>query len=580
MDKGAYTLDPVHPPLTRIFIGVPLYLAGARLPILPLSDAHDACTVGNAILNRSGEHPRNLMLARIGVIPFFLLGCAVVFFWTRREFGDFAAAVAVGLFTTVPPVLAFSSIAYTDIVAGCTQTLGCWAFVLWLKKIDWRSTVWLGLAMGLAILAKATTYLFLPACGASIVVLKLVVSRKMPDAKNYKRAAKQIAAAVAIAMALLWAGYGFAIGRVQQSMQLSPDSMPSFQYFPAFVGRISRDFIRANPVLPAPALIRGMAIAWVMNKAHPSAYLLDRTKPGGYWYCFLVVLAVKSPIPFLLLVAVGLVSFKRLAREKRWAAMAPAACVLAILLVTMPVSLNAGVRHVLVVYPLLAIVAGCGCSYLWHLQGRGRTWGRLLLVVLLLWQGVSSLRASGDYLAYFNEFAEKDPGKVLMGGCDLDCGQDLFRLSRELRARHISHVSLALWTSADVSKMGLPEFKVPEPHQPVRGWFAISLRARLGEVFHSPYPADSFFWLDRYQPVDHVGKTILLYYIPEGVKGESRIGHRSKRAYYLPVSYFGKQKLLTAKNAKDSQRSRREAQSRLGHHFLRTHTRSLLCVRD
>jgi hypothetical protein len=135
---------------------------------------------------------------------------------------------------------------------------------------------------------------------------------------------------------------------------------------------------------------------------------------------------------------------------------------------------------------------------------------------MLLWQGISTLRASGDYLAYFNELAGKDPSKVLVAGCDLDCGQDLFGLAEELQRRQVSHVTLALWTSADVGKMDLPAFDVAQPFQPATGWFAISLRAlRFGDLFHSTYPPGAFAWLDRYQPVARVGKTILLYHIPE-----------------------------------------------------------------
>ena len=32
---------------------------------------------------------------------------------------------------------------------------------------------------------------------------------------------------------------------------------------------------------------------------------------------------------------------------------------------------------------------------------------------------------------------------------------------------------------------------------------------------HTSYPPGAFAWLDQYQPVERVGKTILLYYIPE-----------------------------------------------------------------
>jgi hypothetical protein len=182
----------------------------------------------------------------------------------------------------------------------------------------------------------------------------------------------------------------------------------------------------------------------------------------------------------------------------------------------MPVKYNAGVRHVLVVFPLLAIVAGCGSSFLWNMRGRLRLPARAALIALLCWQCISSARASSDSIAYFNELAGGDPSHVLVAGCDLDCGQDFFRLSRELQSRHIEHVTVALWSSADTAQMHLPDFEVPQAGHPVTGWFAISLRAlRLGNSFHMTYPAGTFDWLNAYQPTARIGKTILLYYIPD-----------------------------------------------------------------
>ncbi len=528
-DKHTYTLDPLHPPLQRIAIGLPLYISGERYPTLSLPEANAAplaCATGNAILNHSSHFLRNLSLARLGVLPFLLLGCAIVFFWARREYGDFAGVAAVALLTTVPIVLEYSGLAYTDMVAASTQAASFWAFANWLDQKNWRATMWLGFAVGLALLAKFTAFIFLPAAALSMVVLKWAVTRSRQTSRPaaYKQAIKQIAAAGVITLAVVWAGYGFAVEHVRESMQISAESMPSFQHFPAPVGKIARSLILSDPRVPMPALMRGLANAWVMEKSRPAGYLLGHIKSGGWWYFFLVGVGVKSPIPFLILVVAGLLSFRTLAKEGRWTAMAPAACALAILLVTMPVSINYGVRHVLVVFPLLAIVAGCGSSYLWdsraQLQERQRVWGRTALVVLLLWQFVSTVRARGDYIAYFNEFAGSDPSKVLVAGCDLDCGQDLFALADELHARHVSHLSLALWTSADLRKMALPEFDVAQPFQPVAGWFAISLRAlRFGDLFHTSYPPDAFAWLSRYQPVARVGKTILLYHIPEEPAG-------------------------------------------------------------
>ena len=299
-------------------------------------------------------------------------------------------------------------------------------------------------------------------------------------------------------------------------MNLSAESMPSFQHFPAPLARVAHWLVASNPPLPAPALLKGAANAWVLNKSKPMAYLMGRTKPGGWWYFFLVGVAVKSPLPFLILAGIGVLSLRKFQLHHRWRAMAPVLAILAVLLVTMPVSYNAGVRHVLAVFPLLAIVAGQGSSYLWNMQGTLRWLPRVALLALLCWQAVSTVRANGDFLAFFNELAGRDPAQALLQGCDLDCGQDVFRLSRELQARHISHITLALWFSGDPSRMDLPDFDVPQLGHPVTGWFAISLRAlRFGQLFHLSYPLGTFDWLKAYQPVGRVGNTILLYDIPD-----------------------------------------------------------------
>ena len=527
LDKRTYTLDPVHPPLSRIAIGLPLYLAGARYPDIAGPDARDYNVVGDVILNQSGHYLRRLILARLGNLPFFVLGCVVVFLWGSREYGGFAGVAAVAMFTTLPIVLAFSSIAYTDIAAASTQAAACWAFAMWLEKRDMRSTLWMGLAAGLALLAKETSCLFLPACFLMMIALKWAVaySRKIPEigsyrVRSYKKLAKELAVAAVIVCGVIWAGYGFSVGHLRESLQISPESTISFHHLPGPMGKIAREVMQYDPRVPAPALLTGVRTAWFLNQGSPPSYLLGHIKNGGWWYFFLLGVGVKSPIPFLLLVVAGFFCFGRFAQEGGWTAMAPAACAAAVLLVTMPVKYNAGMRHVLVVFPLLAIVAGYGCSYLWYLQAGRWGWARIALVALLFWQVISTVRAGGDTIAYFNELAGRDPSRILVSGCDFDCGQDLFALSRELQVRQVSHANFALWTSADMSAMGLPEFDIPEPYQPVTGWFAISFRAwRFGDFrrhpYHTPYPPDAFDWLNQYQPVARVGKTILLYQIPE-----------------------------------------------------------------
>ena len=136
LDRGTYRLDPIHPPLSRIAIGLPLYLAGKRFPMFPTEDVapQDYNVVGNAILYGDDHYARNLTLARVGILPFFVGLVILVFIWTRNLYGSVAAIFAVFFLTTMPSVLGFAGIAYTDITTACTQFAVCVALSSWLRE--------------------------------------------------------------------------------------------------------------------------------------------------------------------------------------------------------------------------------------------------------------------------------------------------------------------------------------------------------------------------------------------------------------------------------------------------------------
>ena len=528
LDRHTYTLDPVHPPLARLAIGLPLLAAGERFPTLPATDAQnqDYNVVGNHIIYDNGHFARTLALARSGMLPFLVLEIFLAFLWTRREFGDVAAVMAAALCSTLPIVLAFAGMAYTDLPASCMQFALLFAFSIWLERPTNRATMWLGLAGGLALLSKFTILLFFPAAALAVILCELTARTSASGesgkscASLHSRADLRIwfgkaALALVLAVIVLWAGYGFSVGHARESMQLTPENMPSFQHFPGPLRSIARDMVASDWPLPAPSLLKGIATAWALNQSKPPSYLLGKTKPGGWWYFFLIAVAVKTPLPFLALCLTGIAALVAGKRERRWQAWAPAVSAIAVLIVTMGVSYDAGLRHILLVFPLLAVIGGFGAAFLWQLSGSVHFAARALVVALLLWQAGASVGARSDYIAYFNPLAGKDPSKVLVTGCDLDCGQDLYRLANELRAQHASHVSIALWSSAQLSYMGLPGTDVLPPFQSATGWVAVSARPlRFGDVFHTTYPPHAFDWLDRYSPKQFVGKTIRLYYIP------------------------------------------------------------------
>ena len=527
LDHGSYALDPVHPPLARIAIGLPLVLAGERYPQLPDTDPgrHDYNVVGNHILYDSGHFARNLVLARLGVLPFFVLGAWVVYRWAKYLSGNTGAIIAVFLFCTTPTVLAFSSIAYTDIVAAATQLAAMFCFARWLETPTRSRTLLMAVAFGLALLAKFTTLLYLPAA-CFVMAGVWIWKRRHTESFDWAARSRKLLVVLAIALLIVWGGYRFSIRRLHEVTGITASNLPSFQHLPPPMRSPARRLVLYDPLLPAPELLNGLASAWFLNKVGTQSYLLEHKKTGGWWYFFFLALGVKTPLPLLFLFGVG--SATLLARQNL-IAMMPLAALFGVLLITMRVSYQVGTRHVLVALPLAAVITGVGIAALverlyrpWQLaanqpaQNWRFAWSVSLVVLLLGWQVSESLKAQPDFLAYFNQLAGKDPSAVLVMGCDLDCGEDLYRLASELHQRHVDHLTLAIWSSADITHYGLPDYQIADEAKPLQGWVALSSRAsRIGDVLHQSVPTAYLAQLEKQTPVANIGKTIRLYHLPE-----------------------------------------------------------------
>jgi hypothetical protein len=101
LDHGTITGDASHPPLARALSAIGPWLAGERW--VP---SGNTLLDGVAILGRDAHYDRMLALARLGILPLFLLACTIVFLWGNRTGGPLAGLIATFLFTTTPPVLA------------------------------------------------------------------------------------------------------------------------------------------------------------------------------------------------------------------------------------------------------------------------------------------------------------------------------------------------------------------------------------------------------------------------------------------------------------------------------------------
>lgn len=515
LQRGTYNIEPLHPPLARVAIALGPYLSGLRL-----AGQGTMIEEGNEILLARGQYLHNLTLARLGVLPFFVLATFLVWHWGRVRYGPGPAFLAALLFTTSPVILAHAGLATTDMAITATFTGALMAYIKLLEQPSYLRSIVLGLVAGLAILSKFSALIFLPACGISLLVWRWVVERranKQAELTKRFRWGRGTALIALTAVLVVWAGYRFSLGSVTDAAARPHLVLDRFFGIKGTLHNFAYS-VAESRWIPAPAFFRGLiAVRRKEARGHKS-YLLGQVRETGWYYFFPVALAVKTPLPFLVLIGIGVFCLGRVTlRERDWIAATPLVAGLALLLACMPSQINIGVRHILPIYPPLSLIGGVGAWWC-STSIRPKYLGIALLLSLFSWQAASSVRAHPDYLAYFNELAGQHPERILIDS-DLDWGQDLYRLSATLEQRRITEVSIAYAGTADLRYFSLPPFRILPPHQPTAGWIAISLlRLKTGGL---EFPNDSFSWLEAYKPVCLAGRSIRIYYVPESGRGDA-----------------------------------------------------------
>jgi 4-amino-4-deoxy-L-arabinose transferase-like glycosyltransferase len=505
----------VNPPVARIAVGLGPHLAGTQsTPVL-----RDMLYTGPGYL-------RNLRLARAGVLPFLALVIVLTWVHARRAYGEAAAWVAAAAISCLPAILGHGGLATTDVPFTATFLLALLALLRWIEEPTSGRAALAGLALGLAAATKFSAVV-LPV----IAVVAALARRSLGARPGMARRMLAQAPLMAVCAALvLWSAYRFTVAAPAALWQPGWVQDTVNACFPSDRGRRAAAWLLEHR-LPAP----GAFLAWLGLCAQEApgrstAYLLGRLTQDGFPAFFPIALAVKVPLPLAALAAVG---FFRVVRgqgiaESRFRALAAPLAMAVYLAMVITSRTNIGVRHVLPLFPLIAALAAQGAGALWQ-AARWRIGARVAVGAAALWAVAIPFAAAPDYFPWFNALAGRHPEQVLIDS-DLDWGQDLLRLERELAARQVDRISIAYFGASDICRHSLPPMTWLRPREPTRGWIAISETFRHGidgTYYRNGDPCDrnqlvttfmpdtrQYAWLDAYQPVARVGTSILLYDIP------------------------------------------------------------------
>jgi len=440
--------------------------------------------LGADFLYCSGANNADHLLApaRWMQVGLTVLTGVAIFFWVRRLAGGAASALGVALWALNPLALAYGHLVLTDMGETLMFVLAVWSFAVFLDAPSRGRAALCGLACGGALTMKFTGVVLAPILFA-LAVLHAITRKAWP---RYWRHLPVLGAAAAGLVLVVYAPYW------SPAPPLTADQATKIGV-PAW-------FQILRPMLIPPDFFKGLAVQTMHEAAGHTGFLLGQWRETGWWYYFPVALALKTPLPLLLLIVVGLLSWLASLRRFSFQHAVPWVTALAYLMLAMIGSINIGIRYVLPIFPLLAVGIASQFSLRasWMRRGAWLCVGWLLLV---------TCRAHPYFLEYFNEAAGGPAnGYRFLVDSNLDWGQDAKRLKRFLDQRAITNINLAYFGPGCA-----PEYYGVSDHR-VTADAAREIHDGLLVVSATWLMEPQWDWLrTTRQPVDRVGYTLFVY---------------------------------------------------------------------
>lgn len=447
-----FRLDVEHPPILKELAALPLiFVKDIKLPLNGLWDKaanfyydawQEARVLGENFLFSLSNNPDQLIL--LGRIPFIiltlLLGLAV-FIWARKLYGQKAALLAAFLILLMPNILAHGILINTDLGLILFLFLGIYFWVIFLKKPQWPSFLLSGLFIGFALASKFTGLIVI------LILIILALVKLFFYDKNFKNWSKYLvgfAGILLVSFFVIWASYGFLlevppppIASLSENVRLWTDiQVPE---------KFDHVFKMLRPIMFPAQYYKGLFLVGRHALAGHGSFLLGETSNTGWWYYFPVAIFYKTPIPFFIFLLLSLIFWLKLKAKESFDEVVLIVTALIFLLISMFSKADLGVRHVLPIFPFLAIYASKSINLVDFSSIKitkaetKKIIPALGFLILILWYLFSAVTSYPNYLTYFNEFGRGPQGgyKILVDS-NLDWGQDIFQIKKYLVEHQIS----------------------------------------------------------------------------------------------------------------------------------------------
>ena len=482
-----------HPPLMNVLEAWPLLLRPDAPDVRSVAGWDEAALSRFivALIPRLGPVQATAFATRVPVMWLTVLLAACVYRWAADWGRHTAGLLAVGLFAFDPNLIAHGSLATTDLGMTAFTFIALYGLMRFLRRPIWPMFLLAGIGLGLAMSVKSSGILLVAA-----FALMILAKVRQPT-----RLVSYLVGLVGLACLVVWAVMGLEVR--------TPYGWP----------------------VPLPAATYWLQVADLANKSAggQTAFLMGQISQHGWWTYYPIAFGLKTPLPTLILLAIGLgwrvASGRWQEKVERWLTLGS----FPVLYGTSALfsSFNTGYRFLLPVLPFVFVFVGEQIS---NLQSpisnlkfqvgslRFGIW-HLIFGALGLWYVVGAARIFPHDLTYFNELAGgPDNGYHFLVDSNLDWGQSLVDLKAYLDQHGVSQVNVSQYTYTDPAWYGIAYSALapmrgappilPSRFDPAPGVYVIGATTLQGLMMAEP---DNYEWFRHREPTIKLGHALFVY---------------------------------------------------------------------
>jgi hypothetical protein len=478
--------------------------------------------------------------------------------WGKEIAGTLGGLFVLTLYAFDPNILGHNHYVTTDIGIATFLTMMFYYFLKFVKNPTWKNVAIGGFFLGLVSLAKFSSLMAFPILGLVLLVYPLVkkishddneVKEKFLRTKLFFSYLVKGVAAFAISMVVIWILYFANTYNMPQEIiarQIN-FSFPLNDPNPlSMTTNKALSALNSAPILkPFAEYLLGVTMVFKRVAGGNGAYFLNNVSSKASTIYFPLVFLIKETLPFLALIIFSLLytggqvlqTLKESLEEKNLGKnfkrflqiglmqYALFGFIVLYSYLSITGNLNIGLRHLFPIMPLAyLLVTKKVFDFLRHKHIVTKRQLQILLSILLAWIVIIPILNYPNYVSYFNEFiGGSKNGYKYVTDSNVDWGQDLKRLEIFLEQNpQIEKINV------DYFGGGNPEYTLGAKYvswwdskRPVEaGWYAISVNSLQTSIYDKANKtlATNYAWTQQYQPIDMIGNSIMIYYVPFAIE--------------------------------------------------------------